>query len=253
MGLSASKILKAIEKKFKNNGPAFNITDISAQEQFSKKICHMVTDFEKNCIHRLLSLLEKKYFQYYNHLELYNKDTTVVFSIDTARRKLEIIISFGNNGDLIIEGYDNYKNSKKGPFFCRDSKDIENLLNLVKTEYDKAVIADEKREKTTLANFKKHQKIRELKYRTISAKIKELAAEKKLTYALVDYHTKVKFFIRLTKTEMFEIDIPYKHFQTALQNIKTAVTALFHLREKGITIKHKKGTGLKTPIWSKND
>ncbi|MCP4154254.1 MAG: hypothetical protein GY757_41400 [bacterium] len=251
MGLAATRILKVIEKKFKNNGPALNIADISAQEQYSEKIYRMVTDFGKNGIHWLLSLRNRDYYDCYKHLELYNKDTTVVFSIDTARGKPkpEIVISFNYNDDLIIEGYDNYKNSKTGPFMCRGSKDIESLLNLIKTEYDKAEIADKKRQETALANSKKHQKIRELKYRTISAKIKELAEEKNLTYALVDYHTKVKFFIRLTDTELFEIDIPYKHFQTVLQNIKTAVTALFQLREKGITIKHRKTTTRKAPIW----
>lgn len=255
MALSANKIFRVIEKKFRNNGPALNIAGPWAQEQLSEKIHRMVDSFEKNCAPALLSLYSKDNYYYYRHLDVYNKKNSVAFLIHTSWRmqKPYIIITFDDNGNLIIEGYDNNDNSKKGPFFCRGPEDIEILLNLVKSEREKADKADKKRKETTQRNWKKHEKIKDLKYRAITAKIKELAAEENLTYALEVYSTMVKFLIKLSDSEMFEINIPYKHFQSVLQNIKTAVTALFDLREKGINIKHKRYTPQKAPIWSHHD
>ena len=255
MALSANKILSVIEKKFRSNGPALNIAGPGAQEQFSEKIPRTVDSFEKNCALSLLSLYSRDSYRSYRHLTHYNKKNSVVFSINTSwrRQRPYIIITFDDNGNLIIEGYDNNDDSKKGPFLCRGPEDIETLLNLVKTERIKADKAEEKRKETAKRNWKKHEKIKELKYRAITAKIKELAAEENLTYALEVYSTKVKFLIKLSEGEMFEIDIPYKHFQSVLQNIKTAVAALFDLREKGINIKHKRYTPPRAPIWSHHD
>ncbi len=255
MALSANKILKVIEKKFRNNGPALNIAEPWAQEQFSEKIHRMVDSFEKNCIPSLLILHSSDHYRRYNHLEHYNKKNSVVFSINTSWRmqRPQIAITFDDNGNLIVEGHDNNDKSKKGPFLCRGPEDIDILLNLVKSEREKADKADEKRKITSQINWKKHEKIKELKHRAITAKIKELAAEENLTYGLEVYSTMVKFLIKLSDTEMFEINIPYKNFQSVLQNIKTAVAALFDLREKGITIKHKRYTPQKAPIWSDHD
>ena len=255
MALTANKIFRLIEKKFRNNGPALNIAGPLAQEQFSEKIHRMVESFEKNCIPSLLWLHSRDHYRSYKHLAHYYKKNSVVFSINTAWRqqKPHIVITFDDNGNLIVEGYDNNDNSKKGPFLCRDSEDIEILLNLVKSEQVKADKADKKRKETAQRNWKKHEKIKDLKNTAITAKIKALAAEENLTYALEVYSTMVKFLIKLSETEMFEINIPYKHFQSVLQNIKTAVAALFDLREKGISIKHKRYTPQKAPIWSHHD
>lgn len=255
MALSANKALKVIEKKFRNNGPALNIPGPSAQEEFSEKIRQVVESFEKTCSPSLLSFYDKDHYRYYKNLSQYNEKNSVAFSLNTSWRqqKPSIVITFDEKGNLIIDGYEYNDADKKGPFFCRDSEDINILLDLVKSEQVKADKADKERKETSQRNQKKHEKIKDLKYGAITAKIKELAAEKNLTYALEVYHTKVKFFIKLSASEMFEIDIPYKHFQSVLQNIKTAVAALFDLRGKGITIKHRKFTPQKAPIWSHHD
>ncbi len=255
MALSANKILRTIEKKFKHNGPALNMADPAAQEQFSEKIHFIVDSFEKNCKPTLLTLFNRDRDHYYTHLAHYNKKNSVAFVIDTSwhKQKPFIVITFDINGNLIIEGYDNNDKSKKGPFFCRGTEDIDILLNLVKSEKEKANKADEKRKETAQKNWKKHEKIKDIKHGAITAKIKELAAEENLTYALEVYVTKIKFLIKLSDSEMFEIDIPYKHFQEVLQNIKSAIAALFDLRGKNITIKHKKYTPPNAPKWSYHD
>jgi hypothetical protein len=255
MALTANKVFRVIEKQFRNNGPALNIAEPGAQAQLSEKIYRIVESFEKKCVPALLSLYSKENYRYYRNLGDYNEKNSVIFSIHTSWRmqKPYIIITFDDNGNLIVEGYDNNDNSKKGPFLCRGTEDIERLLNLVKSENEKADKADKKRKKTAQRNWKKHEKIKDLKNTAILTKIKELAAEEKLTYALEEYSTKVKFLIKLSETEMFEISIPYKNFQSVLRNIKTAVTALFDLREKGINIKHKRYTREKAPIWSHHD
>ena len=142
-------------------------------------------------------------------------------------RDQEFCLKFNEQNELIIEeGY--WRNS---PVYHLDQ--IYTLGEKMELEYKRVEANYLKRENNKL----KKQKIKGLKHKAIIAKINEFAKEDKFEFSVEEYATKVKLLVRIAKSEIMAIDIPYNEFQDSLKKLQVTIKTVRELRDSGITFK----------------
>ncbi len=85
----------------------------------------------------------------------------------------------------------------------------------------------------------KQEKVKALKSKTIISKIKDIMKEKDMTYKFEEKRLKIILTIKLSKSQVVEISITYKKFQSTLQRLSDLIDQLVELYEQGIEVKHK--------------
>ncbi len=111
-------------------------------------------------------------------------------------------------------------------------------------KYKEAVEKLYKKENVLFLEYKKEEKIKNLKENAILSCIKELAEEEEVGYWVdKDFVRKWKLYIRLSHSERMEVDIPLENYQNTLQNLQMAIHAIKELLAIGLSIK------LKTSVY----
>jgi len=80
----------------------------------------------------------------------------------------------------------------------------------------------------------KKEKIRELKEKTILAKVKQLAREERFSFYTEPGRAKFKLYIRMDNDQTLTITIPYKEFQKSVSLIRTAILTLRELHQHNV-------------------
>ncbi len=116
-----------------------------------------------------------------------------------------------------------------------------------------ALMAKQKELEHEMENTKlKKQKVTILKSKTIIAKVKAIMKEKDMMYRFEEKHNKIILIIKLSQSQVIEITITYKKFQTTLQNLSELVDKLVELYEQGIEVKHKQTNKTNHYTWIDN-
>jgi len=127
-----------------------------------------------------------------------------------------------------------------------------NKVALIIDEFYKEFELAENRESHKANNEIKRQKIKGIKRNAILATLNQIATEQGFEYMIESYVSKVKIYIRLSKNDFMEIDVPYKNFQDVLQQVTNAYKAVKDLKDKNIPIKIKYSIYTEGMDWEKN-
>ena len=239
-------LTKILREQFKGETPIVK-SDLLEQNELIAAIKNKLSTMDG------FQLLEEVYYPRYERE--YKK--ACFFKIPSSSKYYshqEFILKFNELNVFTIEA--NYK-KVNSPVY--DLEQIYTLTDKMKSEYKRLDInyvrmqkakpkyeaAQRKRQEN---NSLKRQKIKSLKDRAILAKISQIAKEDKFEFCLKEYTTKIKLLVRLTNIEQMEIDIPYKQFQEALQNLRVTIKTIQELRHSGIAFKIRR-IGYREPEW----
>lgn len=165
----------------------------------------------------------------------YTHQNLVIYIYFDKKNKLvaNIILYNRKKFNQIQDRKENFDKCIENDFlYSTNTKQIIEFIDLVMETHKK--LEDEAKSKKIKKN-----KVKELKEKTIEAKIKEIMKEKKLIYRTETKNTAMFLFIKLGKSKVLEIKIKFKKFHTTLQRLSDLIDELIELYKQGIEVKHK--------------
>jgi hypothetical protein len=87
------------------------------------------------------------------------------------------------------------------------------------------------------AGAKKREKVRRFKSNAIIAQVEKIAAAEKFDYATSVDSQKLRLYVRLSKQEIIEIQIPFSRFEKVLPQVKNTIAMMRDLYQDGLKFK----------------
>lgn len=87
------------------------------------------------------------------------------------------------------------------------------------------------------AGAKKREKVRSFKSKAIISQVDKIAAAEKFDYATSHDSQKLKLYVRLSKHDMIEIQIPFTRFEKVLPQVKGIIATMRELYSDGLKFK----------------
>lgn len=87
------------------------------------------------------------------------------------------------------------------------------------------------------AGENKREKVRRFKTNAILARVDQIAATEKFDYTTVLDDKKFKLYVRLSKRDLIEIQIPFDRFEKVLPELKNTISMMRALCDQGVKLK----------------
>lgn len=216
--LHDSTIKKIFREHFQGEMP---ITKYGSEEQ-KRLISDIKQKLETIDGIKLLKLSD--YRRYHQEIEPEEHCDFKIISSSKYYRDQEFCLEFNEQSELSIrEHY--FLNT---PVYHLEQ--IYTLVDKMIQEYKRIEINYLKREGKKL----KQQKIKDIKYKAIFAKIHEIAKEDKFKFCVTKYFKYVKLTIYLAQAEEMQIEIPYDKFHETLKSLRVTIQTIRDLRHSGL-------------------
>ncbi|TWT94376.1 hypothetical protein [Neorhodopirellula pilleata] len=84
------------------------------------------------------------------------------------------------------------------------------------------------------ASDQKRDKVRQFKSKAILAQVEKMADEDRFDYAATTDTKKLKLYVRLSKTDLIEIVIPFARFEQVVPKLRDTITTMRELHQNGL-------------------
>ena len=218
LSLSTSTIIKIFRDHFQGEKPIIQY-GIENQIMFISDIKQKLRIMEG------IKLLDNSY--YYSYSEKKEDKTSCYFNVISSSKcynDQSFYLEFNKKNELII--MDNPRLST----LVYHLKQIDTLPDKMVQEYKRLEINYHKRENKKI----KQEKIKDIKYKAIQAKIHEIAKEDKLKFYMVRCGQYVELTLCLGKAEEMKINIPYDKFHEVFKSLRDTIQTIQTLRHSGL-------------------
>ncbi|OQY11425.1 MAG: hypothetical protein B6I31_04965 [Desulfobacteraceae bacterium 4572_19] len=220
LSLSNSTIIKIFREHFHGEEP---IIQHSLEEQIE-----FISDIKQKLeIMEGIKLLENPYYASYSDSHMRVDKNKCYFEVISPSKYYEdqkFYLEFNEKNELLI--VDNYRIYTH----VYHLKQMDTFVDKMIQEYKRLAANYLKRENKKI----KQEKIKDIKYKAIQAKIHEIAKEDKFKFCMVRYGQYAELTICLGKAEEMKINIPYNKFHDVFESLHTTIQTIRDLRNSGL-------------------